>query len=190
MTAYTLFSQATNWALISDTSSYTLGVQFAVSQSVALTGIWFHSSSGSVSLPVQCVIFNGDTQAQVVGTLNTSPSWSGAAASGWVKCSYDGSITLTSGIHYVAAVLNNQGSNWYGGLNGYWTSGAGGSGITNGPLSAPDSAAALNGQSIYHAASTLTFPTTTTSGYDFGVDVEVTVAGASPASRLLMACIP
>ena len=138
MTSYAIFGQSANWALVTDASPYTLGMQFSVSQSVSLTGIWFHSATGASVLPAQCVIFNGDTTAQVSGTLNTSPSWSGAAGSGWVKCSYGGSVTLIPGVHYVVAVLyDTTGSNWYSGQNGYWTSGAGASGITNGPLSAP-----------------------------------------------------
>jgi hypothetical protein len=174
VTAHTIFSQSTNWTLTNDGNAYTLGMQFSVSQPESLTGIWFHSATGATVLPVQCVVFNGDTTAQVSGTLNTSPSWSGAAGSGWVKCSYDGSVILSPGIHYVVSVLYNAtGSNWYSEQNLYWTSGAGGSGLSSGPLSAPNSASALNGQALYHAGTTLTFPTTTTTGFDFAVDVEV-----------------
>ena len=183
MTSFTIFGQATNWSQVTDKNPYTLGVQFSVSQSVSLTGIWFHSASGVTVLPTQCVIFNGDTTAQVASTLNTSPSWSGAAGSGWVKCAYGGSVTLVPGVHYVAAVFfNTTTNNWYSDLGAYWTSGAGASGITNGPLSAPQSSAALNGQAVFHAGTTLAFPATTSSGADFGVDVEVTTSsGAGPA---------
>lgn len=182
MAAYTIFSQSTNWALVSDANPYTLGMQFAVSRSVALTGIWFHSATGAAARPTECAIYNGDTATLVGGTDNASPSWSGAAGSGWIKVTYDGSITLTSGIHYVVVVLfNTTGSNWYSDTTNYWTTGAGSGGLSNGPLSAPNSASALNGQAVFHAGGTLTFPTTTQTGDDFGVDVEVsdiaTVAG-------------
>lgn len=180
MTAYTLFSQSTNWAIISDTAPYTLGMQFAVSQTVSLTGIWFHSATTAGGLPSECAIYDGDTTALVGGTDNAAPSWSGAAASGWVKCTYGGSVNLSSGVNYVVVVLGNPGVNWYSGSNGYWTSGAGTGGLSNGPLSAPASAGALHGQAVYNAGSSLTFPAATVSGYDFGVDVEVTTGSAPP----------
>jgi hypothetical protein len=177
--SYTIFKQLTNWSLTGDANPYTLGMQFSVSEDSSLTGIWFHSASGASILPAQCVLWNADTQTQVSGTLNTSPSWSGAAGSGWVRCAYDGSIALTPGTNYVVAVFyGSTGHNWYSENNGYWTSGAGASGKTNGSLTAPNSAGALNGQAIFHSGTSLTFPTTSVTGYDFGVDVEVEVTSS------------
>jgi hypothetical protein len=182
VTSYTLFSQSLTdrGTGTNDTNAYTLGVQFAVSQSCTLTGWWFWSGSGAVALPAQCVVFDADTQAQVSGSL-TSASWSGAAGSGWVFCSFGGSVTLTSGVHYVAAVYYGGGSEWYSdqGTQNYWTTGPGGSGITNGPLSAPNSAGAINGQAVFNAGTGVTFPATSSSGFDFGTDVEVTPSGGT-----------
>ncbi len=177
MTAYSLHSQG-SYGLVSSGNStdYNFGVQFAVSQSVTLTGIWWYSGSGSASLPIACALYNANTQAQIAGTLNNSPTWSGAAGSGWVKCTYS-SPTLSNGINYVAVVLH--GSNIYYQLNGYWTSGGGSSGITNGPLSAPSSAGSVNGQMTYLPGGSIAFPTSTVTGYDFGVDVEVTTSAAA-----------
>ncbi len=193
MAVYTLFGQAVGerGVITQDASPYTLGVQFSVSQAIPLTGIWFYSGSGATALPAECVIFDADTQTQVGSTLNTSATWSGAAGSGWVKCAYSGSASLSAGIHYVAAVFyNSTGAYWYSDTNtsGFWTTGPGASGVTNGPLSAPNSASALNGQALYNAGSGLTFPASSVSGYDFGVDVEVTTPPEAPS--LLMACFP
>lgn len=159
-----------------------IGNQFAVSQSVPLTGIWWWSPSGSTVLPSACAIYNADTGTQVAGTLNSAPSWSGAVGSGWVKCTYDGTINLSSGTHYMVVVFGNSGSGsvgWFGATNGYWTTGTGANGLTSGGvLSAPSSAASIHGQSAYSYGSSIALPTTTVTGYNFWVDVEVSPSTA------------
>lgn len=160
------------------TSGFSLGTQFSVSQSVTLTGIWWYSNPSAVVLPTACALYNATTGTQIPGTLNSAPSWSGAAGSGWVKCTYDGTVVLTSGTNYVSVVFNIGGStSWYSQVNGYWTSGGGSAGITSGTLTAPNSAGAVNGQAVFIAAvSTIAFPNGTITGFDFGVDVEVSTA--------------
>ena len=178
MAAYTIHSGATYGLTNSgNTGKYAFGVQFSVSQSVTLTGIWWYSGSAAVTLPTACALYNANTGAQIASTLNNSPTWSGAAGSGWVKCTYSGPA-LSSGTNYVA-VVQNAASDYYQ-VGNYWTSGGGASGLTNGPLTAPSSASAVNGQMTYVASGgSIAFPTSTVSGYDFGVDVEVTTTAAA-----------
>jgi hypothetical protein len=187
VTAYTLHSGATyGLANAGNSSGFTFGVQFSVSQTVTLTGIWFYSPSGAIILPSACAIYNLDNTTQVAGTLNSSPSWSGAAASGWVKCSYS-SPSLTSGIHYAACVYSAGGSNWWPDVSGYWSSGGGSGGITNGPLSAPNTGGSVLGQAPYTVNVGISCPSTSNPGYDWGVDVEVTVSAAAVAAGLSQA---
>lgn len=176
MTAYTIHSGATYGLANSGNSGYIFGVQFSVSQSVSLTGILWYTGSGQTGLPTACALYNANTQAQISGTLNSSPSWSGAAGSGWVTCTYSGP-TLSTGINYVAVLYSNTAK--YAQISAYWTSGGGASGITNGPLTAPSSAASVNGQMTYASGGSIAFPTSTVSGYDFGVDVQVTTTAAA-----------
>jgi Domain of unknown function (DUF4082) len=181
VTAYTLFAQnAHGLANLGNSGAFTLGVEFEVSSTVTLTGIWWYSS-GAASLPSSICLYDANAETQIAGTLNTSPSWSGAAGSGWVKCTYSGP-SLSSGTKYVAAVYDVGGDSWFCGVSGYWTSGGGSSGITNGPLSAPSSAGSVHGQAVYNSGTGLTFPASTNGGYDFGVDVEVSSGGGSPHS--------
>ena len=160
----------------SDTTGYTLGTEFKLSQSCALDNIWYYSPSGAGSLPTRCGIWNVSSQSEVTGTDKTSPSWSGAAGSGWVACSYSG-VTLPAG-DYKVAVFYAGGTKWYQVGVGYWTSGGtGAAGITAGPLTAPGEAAATSpGQSTYHSGS-WAYPNTYESsggGENYWVDVEVT----------------
>lgn len=178
MTAQTVFGQpASPASLVADTAGYTLGMQFALTSNAPLTGIWFFSASGAGALPGACCIFSNQSQAGVAGTVNTSPTWSGAAGSGWVKCSYNGSVTLTSATHYRVAVFYAGGSNWYSDTAAYFVSGAGSGGLTSGIITVPNEATADDSgvQDGFNTnTSGMTYPASGTSGPNYWIDVEVT----------------
>jgi hypothetical protein len=158
------------------TIPYTLATEFKLSQSCTLDNIWFFSPANAQALPTRCAIWNVSSQTVVSGTDNSSPSWTGAAGSGWVGCAYSG-VTLPAG-DYKVAVFYGGGSTWFLVNTGYWTGGGPGTnGITNGPLTAPGvSGATSPGQSTYNQGS-WAYPGTYGSGGDgenFWVDVEVT----------------
>jgi hypothetical protein len=160
----------------SDTTGYTLATEFTLSQSCTLDNIWFYSASGAGALPTRCAIWSVSSQSEVTGTDKTSPSWSGAAGSGWVASAYSG-VTLPAG-DYKVAVFYGGGSKWYQVGLGYWTSGGtGAAGITAGSLTAPGETGATSpGQSTYHQGS-WAYPNTYESsggGENYWVDVEVT----------------
>jgi len=136
--------------LNSDTAGYTLATEFTLSAACGLDRIWFYSASGATVLPTQCGIWNVGSQSVIAGTVNTSPSWSGAAGSGWVSCAYSG-VTLPAG-DYKVSVYYGGGSKWYQATTAYWGGGGvGASGITSGPVTAPGTAAATSpGQSTYN----------------------------------------
>ncbi len=125
-----------------DTGQQTSGTQFLLSESCTLDKIWFYSPSGVSVLPSQCAIWNVATQTVVAGTNNTSPSWSGAAGSGWVSCSYSG-VTLPAG-NYKTSVYYGGGKTFYQEDVKYFSSGPGANGITAGPLSSPNVANAAS----------------------------------------------
>lgn len=158
------------------TTGYTLATEFKLSQSCTLDKIWFYSPTNAAALPTRCAIWSVGSQSVVSGTDNSSPSWTGAAGSGWVACAYSG-VTLAAG-DYKVAVFYAGGSQWFLVTIGYWAdNGPGTNGITTGPLTAPGvSAATSPGQSTYNQGS-WAYPGTYGSGADgenFWVDVEVT----------------
>jgi hypothetical protein len=160
----------------SDTTGYTLATEVQLSQSCKLDNIWFFSAPGAAALPTRCGIWSGSTHSEVSGTDNSAPSWSGAAGSGWVSCSYSG-VTLPAG-DYRVAVFYAGGSEWYQATTGYWTSGGvAAAGITAGPLTAPGEATAASpGQGSYNQGS-WAYPNTyaaSPGGENYWVDIEVT----------------
>lgn len=172
--------------------NFTLATEFKLSKSCALNKIWFYSPSGATQLPTACGIWNVAGQALVPGTNNSSPSWSGAAGSGWISCPYAG-VTLPAG-DYKTSVFNGAGSPtvWANNTVHYWDTGGGAGGITAGPLSAPNEAgAAAPGQGTFHQGVTFAWPDTYTGGatpaQNYWVDVEVTPVASG---GLLMASFP
>lgn len=160
----------------------TMGTEFTLSESCALNNIWFYSPPGSAQLPTRCGIWNAGTQEVVGGTDNTSPSWSGAAASGWISCSYSG-VILPAGEYKVTVYTPGNSDNFYQETEEYFGGGgpASGAGITYGPLSAPNIAnATAPGQTTYQHGGWL-YPDTYDvefNGQNRWVDVEVTPSSA------------
>lgn len=170
---------------VNDTAdNFTLGCEFTLSQACALNKIWFYSAAGYTQLPTECGIWNVGTQALVAGTDNSSPSWSGAAGSGWISVSYSG-VTLPAG-DYKVAVLNAAGtpSIWNTTTNTYWGASVGVGGITNGPISAPDTTHATSpGQDTYNLGAAFVYPLTYAAGANganYWVDAEVTPVVTGP----------
>jgi len=187
MTAYSIWSQGAVSGTVYS-GAYTLGTTFELSGSCPLTGIWFYSHpSGALALPTSCAIFDVASQTVVSGTLNSSPSWSGAAGSGWVKCAYDGSVTLAASTWYVVVVFYGGASIWFTG-----TAGEFGGDITNGPVTAPDNAdsPAAAPQAPYVSGASMAFPSTANSDWSFWVDVEVTPGGTPHTATAALTVTP
>ena len=167
-----------------DNLEQTMGTEFTLSESCALNNIWFYSPPGSTQLPTRCGIWDVGTQQLVSGTDNSSPSWSGDAASGWISSSYSG-ITLPAGDYKVTVYTPGGSDNFYLETEDYFGGGGPASaGITYGPIAAPDAAnAAPPGQCTYQHGGWL-YPDTYDidfSGQNRWVDVEVTPLSASSA---------
>ena len=125
--------------------NYVLATEFTLSQACTLNKIWYYSPAGTAQLATSCRIWliqGADAGTSVAS--NTSPSWSGAAGSGWVSCTF-GATTLGAG-DYKVSVYNGAGTpDGWGAKDAstnYWDTGVGGGGITWGPVTAPGLATA------------------------------------------------
>lgn len=175
MSSSTLFSQAaTGSSLVSDPSPYTMGIEFSVSAAAALTAIWFYSASGATVLPAEIALFTVSGQSLAHSEMAT---WSGAAGSGWVRAAFSSPPGLTASVNYRGAVQQPSSVNWYSATSHYWDTGAGSGGITNGPLTAPDSAGSDVGQDSFDGGSSLSYPANSFNAANYWLDVEITVAG-------------
>ena len=186
MTAYTLFSQAGGGALQADPTAYTMGVQFAVSVSGAtLTGIWFYSAASAGALPSTIALYAVSGASLV---HSETPSWVGAAGSGWVRSAFSSPPSLTASANYKACVFfNPAGQNWYSLTANYWSSGAGSGGITNGPLSAVNNAGGDGGQDTFTQSASLAYPSASFNAGNYWMDPEVTTAAPAPPAAQVAA---
>lgn len=149
----------------------TFATEFVLSQNQGLFGIWFYSAPGVLVTPSACVIWGVVSQAKVAGTETLSPTWSGAAGSGWVQCVYPGTVVLLANTRYRVSVYHDASALWRTNTAAYWTTGAGASGISNGPISAYSNATATVGQGVTSVG--YAFPNTGAAGQNFWVDAEV-----------------
>jgi hypothetical protein len=161
-----------------DDFEQTMGTEFTLSESCALNNIWFYSPPGSTQMPTRCGIWNVKTRSVVDGTDDGSPAWSGAVGSGWIACSYSG-VILSPGDYKVAVYTPGGSDNFYQETWDYFGGGgpASSSGISYGPLSAPNTATATApGQTTYQHGGWLYPDTYDTdfNGQNRWVDVEVT----------------
>jgi hypothetical protein len=126
---------------------YVVATEFHLSQRCTLNRIWYYSPSGTAQLATSADIWSitGANSGSIVAGTN-SPSWSGAAGSGWISTSFAG-VTLPAG-SYKASVFNNASvpDQWSAkdASTNFWDTGAGGNGITWGPLTAPGLSSASN----------------------------------------------
>ena len=166
-------------------NNFTLGMEFTLTQACAIGNVWFYSPATVSQLPTAIGVY------QVSGTTlvasSNSPSWSGAAGSGWVSAPLTG--TLNAGTSYKVTVLNGAGSPaiWNAAVASYWSTGFGGNGLTAGPISVFSNATADSpGQETYNAGASLTYPATNAGPYAYGLDIELTPqsAPAPPAQTV------
>lgn len=122
--------------------NYVVATEIALSQACTLNRIWYYSPPGVTQQATRASVWDLGSQAEVA--VNASPSWSGAAGSGWVSCSFTGTqlspgsyrVSVYNGASPVAAWSAKDAS------TAYWATGEGANGITWGPISAPGLAAA------------------------------------------------
>lgn len=187
MTTYTLFNQAQTGEYNFDTNAYTLTVEFNVNQSnLQLTGLWWYSAPTMTILPSTIALY---TTSGTLVASNSSPSWlvsvgggAASAGSGWCYAAFSSPVALVNGTKYWAAIFRGSGTPFYSVTRNYWTTGLGASGITNGPLNAPNQNSSVVGQSPFYAGSSLHAPNQQYQSGNYYVDVNVvTTAGTPPA---------
>jgi hypothetical protein len=185
MTTYSLYSQVvpSGATLSGGDGPFVVGVQFSVSQpSMTCDGIWFYSGAVNSTLPGTIGLYTtaGSLVTSNTATWLTVPGGSAAGTgSGWMFAAFTSPPTLTSGTAYTAAATVPNGPDAYSFVHNYFSTGPGGSGIANGPLSAPNDANATHGQNPFTSGTSLAFPSGSFQANSYFVDVQVSTNGTS-----------
>lgn len=146
-----------------DNVNYTIATEIHLTQSCTLNNIWYFSPIAATTLATRCDVWDISSGLSIASIA--TPAWldafgaaytAGSAPAGtlgsWTKAGFPGGITLGPG-QYRVSVFNANGTsdfNWSAkdASSDYWgqtVSGVGGSGITWGPLYAPNWANASSG---------------------------------------------
>lgn len=144
-----------------DTSSVNLGVEFTPSTSGWITGIRFYKGSANTGTHIGAL---WTTSGSLLGQV----TFSSESASGWQQADFSSPIAVTAGTTYVASYLAPSGG--YSVDPAYFA----GNGVTNGPLTAPQSSAVGLGNGLYSYAGSVAFPSNTYNATNYWVDVVFT----------------
>lgn len=191
--AYRLFPNIPGFVaqgLGTQTTAYTLGLEFTLASACALSKIWHYSPPGVSVLPTRCGIWDVATQTEVSGTDNSSPSWllpgggAAAAGDGWVYCDYSGAgVTLNASQNYKASTFTSDNTDgWFYAVANFWGTSPDPfpSGVTAGPLTILGNAASTIGQDSWNHGTSWAYPATSANPEYDGIDIEVSTAGGIP----------
>lgn len=168
------------------TAPISLGTEIALSAPGWATGLHFWRATLSEVGPVTGAVYAVASGMQVPGTAVTFT----LSGTGWHTATLPSPIQLSAGVRYIVVIHH---TNRYAGTAGYWATGAGASGITNGILTAPPASTVTTapvGQGRFSEGPTIAAPTGTFNGGCYWADVSITdddPAGLSATGSALSA---
>lgn len=171
-------------AAVGDDSAITFGVEFTVSQSVALRQIgFFQATSNSPSTATRQVGLYSTTDG-LTGTLLAGPFDLPVSGPGWTFHTLASPVTLNPGTVYRAAVLYPAGR-WVQTVDFFATVGRS---TPSGNATAPPVATALqNAQMSFTTGASLSFPTSTFDESNYWIDVVVDTPDSIEGAAVLPA---
>jgi hypothetical protein len=138
-----------------------LGVQFTPAVNGWIAGIRFYKGSGNTGTHTGALW-------TASGTLLGKVTFTSESASGWQEADFSSPIAVTAGTTYVASYFAPNGD--YSVDPAYFAN----SGVTNGPLTAPQSSTVSPGNGVYSYGSSPAFPNSTYNAGNYWVDVVFT----------------
>ena len=147
---------------VNDASAVELGVKFQATSAGKVIGVRFYKGSQNTGTHV------GNLWS-AAGALLESVTFTNETASGWQQATFSNPVTLTPGTTYVISYHTNG---FYSADGNYFANA-----LTNGPLTAPSSAAS-NGNGVYAYGASSVFPTGSFNAANYWVDVVFAASGA------------
>jgi hypothetical protein len=158
-----------------DNGSYTMGMEFVLSQAATLTGVYWWRATSTSGFPSQVGFYDVLSQ-----TLLAAPEAfpNPGATTGEIKVTLATPIPVAAGV-YKVVVFANPGVAWYSATGAYWLTGPGSGGITAGIIHAPDNPSSDDGQDTFNTATSIAYPGSTFNSANYWVDLEATTSGGT-----------
>jgi methionine-rich copper-binding protein CopC len=144
-----------------DTSAVDLGVQFTPAVNGWITGIRFYKGAGNTGT-------HAGSLWAASGTLLGQVTFTNESASGWQEADFSSPIAVTGGTTYIASYFAPNGDYSYTGAA------FASAGVTNGPLTAPQSSAVTPGNGVYAYGGSPALPNNSFNATNYWVDVVFT----------------
>jgi Domain of unknown function (DUF4082)/Cadherin-like domain len=159
-----LFSATTTpgTVTVNDRSAVELGVKFQATSAGKVIGVRFYKGPQNTGTHV------GNLWSSA-GALLATVTFANETASGWQQATFSSPVTLTAGATYIVSYHT---SGFYSADGNYFANP-----VTNGPLTAPSSAAS-GGNGVYAYSSSSVFPTNSFNAANYWVDVAFAAAGS------------
>lgn len=174
MATYDLFEGSPSVPASGDTQGFTSGNEFYVTSKVWATGIWFLQPNSSVSSSNRtAAIYTVNNSSGTSGTMVAGPFTivTGSSASTWYGVTLPTPFELTPNQRYRVVVFHPNGR--FARDPGFFTTSA--REVSSGPLVRCSRSTASGGhQSSWNYVSSLSFPTTSSSGNNYYSDIVVT----------------
>jgi len=166
--------------------NYILGTEITYASTVNLQSIRYYSPAAATQLATDALLWKVSGQSIVAGTHLTSPTWSGAAGSGWVQADYPAPVAVPPGDYKISIANLNPSPGVFNATTGnYFINGFGTSDIVSGPITCLSLAhATAPGQCTYQdttGSPALIYPDLYVDGQgqNYWLDTVVTEAPAS-----------
>lgn len=140
-----------------------LGTEVVTTQTLWITHLHYWRGTTADDGTHTGEVFNSSTQNPIAGTVVTFTD----VGTGWQTAALSSPVQIPAGAYLPTAHHPNGGPAY---TSGYWTTGPGSAGITNGPITAPNNAGSIRGQGLYTPSSTRVCPTLTFGGNNYWVD--------------------
>jgi hypothetical protein len=149
----------------SDSGAVNVGLQFSPAVDGWVSGIRFYKGPGNTGSHIG-QLWSAD------GTLLGKVTFTSESASGWQEADFSSPIAVSANTTYVASYFAPNGG------YAYTAGGFADSGVSNGPLTAPQSSAVSGGNGVYNYSGSPSFPSSTYNSNNYWVDVVFTQPAA------------
>lgn len=180
LTTFRNFPSTNGGTVANDTTGYTLGVEFYVTDAdVRFLGFWWWCATGASTNAVNARVYTVDNTTSGTAVPGSDATSGTLTANAWNYIELAKPIVLTANQRYRACIQGGGTANWYSAIaNGFAAD------SVHGPLTVPSTTNATGAkQGSFVVAATMTYPNGVSNDANYGIDVQVgEVVSSTPIS--------